>query len=158
MKNIPRRPFIAALGYTAFGAALSLSPGFGPQPLVGAMAAPLACALALLSLLPALYIVTTLGGSEPPLDQALRAARGTLEDVGMAMLGLAPAAAFLVLAWRNAAVLVAVPAIALAARVCAASLSRRMFEGGTLVGRALVMVWAALVCSLAITLVSRWTA
>jgi len=154
--HVPQqRSVLAVLGFSAFGASLA-------STLIGsaqsALLTPLAAALALASLLPLLYVVATLFSLAPPLRETLHIAGASYQDVGIALLGLSPAAAFLrpVAPW-----LVVGPGVLLALRIATLAFARRhvaaLDDKASFQIHLGVGAWMCLVGAMTVSFLDKWS-
>ena len=156
--TVPAHTGLAIAGHFAFGASLGL--GRGTAELASStIAAPLAIAVSVLSLLPLFYVTTTLRGNAPALTKVITASTIAWRDAGIIMLGAFPASLFLISSFTSpdmALALIAVEAF-LCTRLALASFRRNVFAADTsVVGHLGLYVWGLLVVTMATRLFGAW--
>lgn len=149
---------LSLAGHVTFGVCLGL--GWGARAVASsALVAPGAITVALVSMLPLLYIALTLRGGAPPLSRVVKAGVVAWRDTGLIMLGAAPAAWFLISSVqdpRAASVLLGLEAF-LCARLGLASFRRNALgENRSLLVSGAFFVWGVLVVTMAVRLYAAW--
>jgi len=156
--SLPRTALVAIGGPALIGLAIGLP--FGTRALLTQAAVAPAIVIGVsVFMVPALYIGTTLVGAAPPAQRVASSSASALHGAGMLLLGLAPAALFLIATSQTHAVAWVIGLIALGAGalIFLRTLFLELFEttAARMRGLPVFLLWSAICLGLGASLVIR---